>query len=313
MLRILIILLLSASLLFSCSKKKDAVLKGDAILVDGKVKEKGCKRFDFYCKRTGTILDSSGKKNQPEPTEEEIAVSIYYEAIEALNLGDAFYAQRKFKEVEGMMPNDTWASKASLMAGYADYTRNSYRGAIFTLERHIKNYPADKNMSYVHYLIAMCYYEQILDEKKDLKPLLNAKEKFEFVMQVYPETDYATDSRFKLDLIIDQLAAKEMSIARYYMKTQKWIPALNRLKVVIDKYEKTVFVEEALHRLVEVYYKLGLVDEAKRAAAILGYNYQSGSWYARSYKVFNKEYKSKKINKKKEMGLIRKKIKSLFQ
>ena len=312
MLRTLIILLLSVSLLFSCSKK-DTVLKGDAILVGGKVKEGGCRRFDFYCKRTGTILDPSGKKNQPEPTEEEIAVSIYYEAIEALNLGDAFYAQRKFKEVEGMMPNDTWASKASLMAGYADYTRNSYGSAIFTLERHIKNYPADKNMSYVHYLIAMCYYEQILDEKKDLKPLLKAKEKFEFVMQVYPETDYATDSRFKLDLIIDQLAAKEMSIARYYMKTQKWIPALNRLKVVIDTYEKTIFVEEALHRLVEVYYKLGLVDEAKRAAAILGYNYQSGSWYKRSYKVFNKEYRDKKITKKKEMGLIRKKIKSLFQ
>jgi outer membrane protein assembly factor BamD len=311
MLKTLIILLVSVSLLFSCSKKN--VSEKNAIMVDGKVLEKGCKRFDFYCKRTGKILDPSGKKNQPEPTEEEIAVSIYYEAIEALNLGDAFYAQKKFKEVEGMMPNDTWASKASLMAGYADYTRNAYSKAIFTLERHMKNYPADKNMPYVHYLIAICYYEQILDEKKDLKPLLNAKEKFEFVMQVYPETDYATDSRFKLDLIIDQLAAKEMSIARYYMKTQKWIPALNRLKVVIDKYEKTVFVEEALHRLVEVYYKLGLVDEAKRAAAILGYNYQSGSWYERSYKVFNKEYKTKKINKKKEMGLIRRKIKGLFQ
>ena len=159
----------------------------------------------------------------------------------------------------------------------------------------------------------MCYYEQILDEKKDLRPLLQAKKKFEFILINFPETDYAIDSSFKLDLIIDQLAAKEMSIARYYMKIQKWIPALNRLKTVVEKYDKTIFIEEALHRLVEVYYKLGLVEEAKHAAAILGYNYQSSQWYERSYKVFNKKYKSKKIKKKKEMGLIRKKIKGLFE
>ena len=311
MLKILTILILAVSLIFSCSKKN--VTNKNAVLVDGKVKEKGCRLFDFYCKRTGKILDPSGKSNQPEPTEEEIAISMYYEAVEALNLGDAYYAQRKFKEAEGMMPKDTWASKASLMAGYADYSRNSYTAAIFTLERHLKYYPADQNMSYVHYLIAMCYYEQILDEKKDLKPLINAKDKFEFLVQTYPDTDYATDARFKLDLIIDQLAAKEMSIARYYMKTQKWIPALNSLKIVIDKYEKTIFVEEALHRLVEVYYKLGLTDEAKRAAAILGYNYQSSIWYERSYKVFNKEYKTNRIEKKKEMGFLRKKIKGLLE
>ena len=159
----------------------------------------------------------------------------------------------------------------------------------------------------------MCYYEQILDEKKDLDPLLKAKSKFEFIMETFPDTDYAMDARFKVDLIIDQLAAKEMSIARFYMKTDKWIPALNRLKIIVEKYEKTVFVEEALHRLVEVYYHLGLENEAKQAATILGYNYQSGEWYKRSYKVFNKKYKPKKIKKNKEMGLIRKKIKSLFE
>ena len=150
-------------------------------------------------------------------------------------------------------------------------------------------------------------------KKKDLKPLLKAKEKFEFVMQEYPNTDYATDARFKIDLIIDQLAAKEMSIARYYMKTEKWIPALNRLKIVVNNHDQTIFVEEALHRLVEIYYRLGLLEEAKQAASILGYNYQSGDWYKRSYKVFNKQYKSKKNLKEKEMGLIRKKIKGLFE
>ena len=199
------------------------------------------------------------------------------------------------------------------MASYAEYSRNSYSNAIFDLEKHINNYPADKNIDYVHYLIAMCYYEQILDEKKDLEPLIKAKEKFEFIMKNYPNTDYGTDARFKIDLITDQLAAREMSVARYYMKTEKWIPALNRLKIVTDEYETTVFVEEALHRLVEVYYRLGLEDEAKKSATILGYNYKAGDWYKRSYKVFNKKYKSKKIKKKKEIGLIRKKIKSLFE
>ena len=272
----LLILLLSIFLLFSCSKK-------------------------------------SSEKVISEPSEQEIAMIIYAEAVEALKKGDSFYASKKFKEVEGLMPQSKWASKASLMASYAEYSRNAFSNSIFGLERHITNYPADKNIPYAHYLIAICYYEQILDEKKDLQPLVQAKEKFEFIMLTYPETDYATDARFKLDLIIDQLAAKEMSIARYYMKTEKWIPALNRLKIVVEKYDKTVFIEEALHRLVEVYYKIGLVEEAKQAAAILGYNYQSGKWYERSYKVFNKKYKTKKIKKTKEMGLIRRKIKGLFE
>jgi len=139
------------------------------------------------------------------------------------------------------------------------------------------------------------------------------KKKFEFVITNFPKTDYATDASFKLDLIVDQLAAKEMSIARYYMKTEKWIPAINRLKIVVEQYDKTIFIEEALHRLVEVYYKIGLEQEAKQAAAILGYNYQSSKWYERSYKVFNKKYKTRKIKKEKELGFLRRKIKSLFE
>ena len=226
------------------------------------------------------LLFACSKKNNTEivsePTEKEMVVAIYAEAVEALKKGDAFYAAKKFKEAESLLPQSEWAAKASLMASYAEYSRNAFSNSIFGLERHIANYPADKNIPYAHYLIAICYYEQILDEKKDLQPLLQAKEKFEFIILNYPETDYAIDARFKLDLIIDQLAAKEMSIARYYMKTEKWIPALNRLKIVVEKYDKTVFIEEALHRLVEVYYKIGLVEEAKQAAAILGYNYQSG-------------------------------------
>jgi len=262
------------------------------------------------------LFSCSGKNKKEvviEPDEKELAVEIYTEALESLKKGDAFYAGKKFKEVESLMPQTKWASKSSLMASYADYSRSSYSNAIFGLERHINNYPADENIPYAHYLIAICYYEQILDEKKDLKPLLQSKIKFEFIIENFPETDYATDARFKLDLIIDQLAAKEMSIARFYMKTEKWIPALNRLKLVVEKYDRTVFIEEALHRLVEVYYRLGLTEQAKQAAAILGYNYESGEWYERSYKVFNKKYKTIKTKKDKKMGLIRRKIKSLFE
>mgnify|MGYP000216928188 CR=1 FL=1 len=263
------------------------------------------------------LIFSCSKENKNEiiiePSEEEIAVDIYKEAVESLKTGDAFYAAKKFREAEIALSQYDWSSKASLMVSYAEYTRSAYSNAIFELERHIKNYPADKNLGYAHYLIAICYYEQILDEKKDLGPLLKAKKKFEFIMKNFPDTDYATDSRFKIDLIVDQLAAKEMSVARFYMKTEKWIPALNRLKVVVNEYDTTVFVEEALHRLVEVYYRLGLEDEAKQAASILGYNYKAGDWYKRSYKVFNKNYKSKKIKEKKEKGLIRRKIKSLFE
>ena len=274
------------------------------------------KKIIFFLLLTALLFSCSKNNIESvviEPTEEEIALSSYEEAIEALKVGDAFYATKKFKEVESIMPQSKWAAKASLMASYSEYSRNAYDSSIFGLERHIKNYPADQNIPYAHYLIAICYYEQILDEKKDILPLLKAKKKFEFIMKTYPETDYAIDARFKIDLIVDQLAAKEMSIARFYMKTEKWIPALNRLKVVVEKYDKTLFIEEALHRLVEVYYRLGLTEEAKQAAAILGYNYQSSKWYERSYKVFNKEYKMKKIKKQKKMGLIRKKIKSLFE
>ena len=263
------------------------------------------------------LLFSCSKKEKVEiitgPTDEESMIAIYEEGVESLKKGDAFYAAKKFKEAETLMPQSEWAAKSSLMAAYAHYSRNAYSRSVFFLERHINNYPADRNIPYAHYLIAICYFEQILDEKKDLKPLLKAKEKFEFILSTYPETDFATDARFKIDLIIDQLAAKEMSIARYYIKTKKWIPAINRLKIVVDKYDRTVFIEEALHRLVEVYYTIGLTEEAKKAAKILGYNYGSSQWYERSYKVFNKKYKAKKIKKEKEMGLIRRKIKSLFE
>ena len=161
----------------------------------------------------------------------------------------------------------------------------------------------------------MCYFEQILDEKKDLGPLLMSQEKLLFIYENFPETDYALDASYKLELINDQLAKKEMSIGRYYMQTEKWIAAINRFKTVVKEYDTSVYVEEALHRLVEIYYRIGLIEEAKKTAAVLGYNYQSSEWYKRSYKLFNKEYakREKRMKRKKKTSLIKEKIKGLFE
>ena len=237
----------------------------------------------------------------------------YKEGMKQLEKGDALYASRKFDEAEILFPQSIWAAKASLMSAYALYSQNYYDDAIFNLERHIKNYPKDKDLVYAHYLIAICYFEQLYDERKDLKPLVKAREKFEHILQKYPNTDYAIDAKWKMGLIVDQMAAKEMYIGRYYMKMEKWIAAINRFKFVVKYYDTTVYIEEALHRLVEIYYKIGLVEDAQKVAATLGYNYGSGEWYKNSYRIFNKSYKTAKITKKKKDSFIRKKFKKLFE
>ena len=237
----------------------------------------------------------------------------YKEGMKQLEKGDALYASRKFDEAEILFPQSIWATKASLMSAYALYSQNYYDDAIFNLERHIKNYPKDKDLVYAHYLIAICYFEQLYDERKDLKPLVKAREKFEYILKKYPNTDYAIDAKWKMGLIVDQMAAKEMYIGRYYMKMEKWIAAINRFKFVVKYYDTTVYIEEALHRLVEIYYKIGLVEDAQKIAATLGYNYGSGEWYKNSYRIFNKSYKTAKITKKKKDSFIREKFKKLFE
>ena len=237
----------------------------------------------------------------------------YKEGMKQLEKGDALYASKKFDEAEILFPQSIWAIKASLMSAYALYSQNYYDDAIFNLERHIKNYPKDKDLVYAHYLIAICYFEQLHDERKDLKPLVRAREKFEHILKKYPNTDYAIDAKWKMGLIVDQMAAKEMYIGRYYMKMEKWIAAINRFKFVVKYYDTTIYIEEALHRLVEIYYKIGLVEDAQKVAATLGYNYGSGEWYKNSYRIFNKSYKTAKITKKKKDSFIKKKFKNLFE
>ncbi len=242
-------------------------------------------------------------------------IALYKEGMKALvQDGDVLYAAKKFNEAELVYPQSDWASKSALMAAYSYYSQDYFSDAIFELERFIKVYPNHPNTLYAHFLLAMCYYENIVDEKKDLKPLLKAKKKFTFIINNYPETDFALDAKFKIDLINEYLASKEMYIGRHYMKKEKWIPAINRFKNVINNYDTTIYTQEALHRLVEIHYKIGLIDEAKKYANTLGYNYLSSEWYKKSYKVFNAQYKSEtKIAKKKKGNFIIKKFKSLFE
>ncbi len=213
-------------------------------------------------------------------------VSAYKEAYQALNEGDPYFAAKKFLEAELLFPQSIWAPRSALMASYSYYMQNYYSEALYNLNRFLKTYPTDKNIPYVNYLIAMCYYETIEDEKRDSGPLLKAKDQFNFIVQNYPDTEFALDAKFKLGLIEDILASKEMYLGRHYIKKEKWIAAINRFKIIIDDYNQTIFVEEALHRLVEINYKLGLIEESQKYANVLGYNYLSSEWYKKSYKVF---------------------------
>tara|TARA_B110000003_G_scaffold7995_1_gene8218 strand:- start:1282 stop:2136 length:855 start_codon:yes stop_codon:yes gene_type:complete len=242
----------------------------------------------------------------------------YKEGMKSLDSGDVLFAAKKFNEVEILYPQSVWAPKSSIMAAYAYYSQDYYGDAVEELKRFLRVYPGYKDMDYVYYLLAISYYEQIVDEKKDLQSLINAKKYFEILINKFPNSEYFLDANFKMDLINDILAAKEIYIGRYYYDQKKWIAAINRFRSVIDDYETTIYTEEALHRLVEVYYTLGLIDEAEKYAKLLGYNYQSSKWYEKTYIVFNKKYeenKKKRITKEKEKeknNSILKKFKSLF-
>ena len=240
----------------------------------------------------------------------------YKEGYLELQRGDVLLAAKKFNEAELLFPQSPWAAKSAIMAAYAYYTQDYYGDTIFELERYLVTYPNHKDKVYAHFLLGMSFYEQIVDEKKDLRSILDSKKQFEIIIKEYSSTEFATDATFKIDLINEVLAAKEMYIARFYLDKTKWIPALNRFKTVVNDYSTTIYTEEALHRLVEINYRLGLIEESKKYANTLGYNYQSSDWYKNSYKVFNKDYrdgiKELQKDKKKKMGLI-KGFKGLFE
>ena len=232
---------------------------------------------------------------------------------DALESGDVLYAAKKFNEVENLFPQSDWAPKSALMAAYSYYVQDYYGDSIAELERFIRVYPYYKDVSYAHYLMGICYFEQIVDEKKDLQSIKNAKIKFDYVLKEYTDTEYALDAEFKISLINDILASKEMYIGRYYFEKKKWISAINRFRTVVDDYDTTIYTAEALHRLVEVHYTIGLIDEAEKYAQLLGYNYGSSKWYQNTYSLFDKNYKIRKKNTFKEIKKKNKKVLKKFR
>tara|TARA_B100001250_G_scaffold122819_1_gene104307 strand:- start:1004 stop:1825 length:822 start_codon:yes stop_codon:yes gene_type:complete len=253
-------------------------------------------------------LNSCSKQDiEYEPKDKVDPYKLYQEGFEEFEKGNYFYAEKKFTEAELNFEIIDFAAKSAIMSSYSLYGINFYSDALSNLKRYLRKYPADNNVMYAHYLIAIIHYEQITDEKKDIEPLLNAQDKIEFFLEKYPNSDYAIDLQFKKDLIRNQLAAKELYVAKYYISTQKWVPAINRLKIIVDDYQQTIFIEEALHRLVEIHYYLGLGEEAKKYAKILGYNYNSSEWFEQAYKILNKDYKIKpKVKPKNDDSFFKK-------
>tara|TARA_X000000368_G_C22969056_1_gene684592 strand:+ start:123 stop:962 length:840 start_codon:yes stop_codon:yes gene_type:complete len=262
------------------------------------------------CSKNSSNVSENIIENEDIETE---MIKAYNEGLEALNLGDTNYAAKKFNEVEILFPQSIWAPRASLMSAYSYWSQQYYSNSIDELKRFIKLYSSNENLDYAYYLLAICYYDSIVDEKKDLLQLLKSKEYFEILINEFPNTDYALDAKYKIELIRDFLAAKELYIARHYIKKEKWIAAINRLKNIVNDYETTIYIEEALYRLVEVHYIIGLESEAKKYAKVLGYNYNSSEWYERSYQVFNKKYEMrKKIKQKNQKKKLIEKIRSFF-
>ena len=265
---------------------------------------------------TSLLLSCSKKEIKTtaivEKSLEYQVLEAYEEGMRALNENDVIYAAKKFNEAEILFPQSSWAPKSALMASYAYYKQDYYEDAIAELERFLKIYPKHKNVSYAYYLLALCYYEQIVDEKKDLESIQNAKKTFRILIDRFPNTEYSLDAEFKIDLINDILASKEMYLGRYYVERKKWIAAINRFRTVVDKFDQTIYTQEALHRLVEIYYIIGLEQEGKKYANLLGYNYQSSIWYEKSYSIFNKMYEENKKKNLKKSNIITRKFKSLF-
>ena len=222
-------------------------------------------------------------------------IEAYNEGLKEFNKGDVFFAAKKFNEVELLYPQSIWAPRSTLMAAYVWYSQLYFNDAIYELERFLEKYKNHPNTDYAYYLIGICHYNQIVDEKKDIGEILKAKTYFTLLIKEFPNTYYAEDAQFKLELIEEVLASKELYLANYYLDREKWIPAMNRYKKIVNQYDTTIYVEEALYRLVELNYKLGIVNEAKKYTALLGYNYQSSDWYERSYKILNKNYKNPEI------------------
>jgi outer membrane protein assembly factor BamD len=208
---------------------------------------------------------------------------IYNSGVDALTGERYIAAAKEFDEVDRQHPYSVWATKAQLMAAYAHYQNNKYDDAIVSLDRFIQLHPSNRDVAYAYYLKALCYYEQISDVQRDSKMTELSLKALDEVVRRFPETSFARDARLKIDLTYDHLAGKEMEVGRFYLNRGQYVGAMNRFRTVVDKYQTTSHAPEALHRLVECYLALGLTEEARKMAAVLGHNFPGNAWYADSY------------------------------
>lgn len=226
--------------------------------------------------------DDKDKEKPPEPVEK-----LYNEALNKLGQKEYKDAVKAFEEVERQHPYSEWAVRAEIMAAFANFRDGQYDAAISMLDRFVKQHPSNTNTPYAYYLKALCYYEQITDVGRDQKITVQAQQALREVVSRFPDSEYARDARLKLDLVADHLAGKEMEIGRYYERHYDYLAATNRFRTVVEKYPTTSHTPEALERLVECYLKLGVVEQAQRYAAVLGYNYPGSQWYKDSYALMN--------------------------
>lgn len=240
------------------------------------------------CSFALAACSGSDAEQNPDAPAEKVEV-IYNRATQEFEDKDYKSAIDDFLEVERQYPYSEWAPRAQIMAGYASYRSQKYDDAVATFERYVKLYPGSESAGYAYYMIALCYYEQITDVGRDQKMTEQALQALREVVRRAGDTSYARDAKLKLDLAVDHLAGKEMAVGRYYLERDEYLAAINRFRTVIESYQTTTHVPEALHRLVEAYLRLGVSDEARRYAAVLGYNFPASAWYRDSYALLEEK------------------------
>ena len=263
------------------------------------------KKYLFFLFIFWSVSSCTNTSNE-EIKSENISIDpefLYIDAMHNFETKEYDLALEKFEELEKLFPLSNEAVQSQIMSAFIDYIRLNYDDAIYKFNRIITKYPSHKNLDYVYYMKAICYYEKISHEELDGSNNTNSLENFEQVLNRFPDSKYAKDSQQKIILVKSNIAAKHMSIGRFYQKNDKFIAALNRFKIVVDDYSVTKFTPEALHRMVEIYYKLGMKEEAINKAAVIGYNYPESQWYEHSYNL---------LREKKENLKFLDKVKDLF-
>lgn len=237
------------------------------------------------CLAAGLVSACASDKDEENAYVERSVGELYNNAMDRLESGEHTQAANLFDEVERQHPYSVWASKAQLMAAYAHYQNNSYNEAINALDRFIELHPGNRDIAYAHYLKGLSFYERISDVRRDQEMTVRARNSFQELVQRFPDSKYARDARMKLDLTDNHLAGKEMTVGRYYQEKEHYLAAVNRFRAVVENHQTTTHVPEALHRLVESYLALGVTEEARATAAVLGHNYPGSEWYANSYEL----------------------------